>query len=117
MHRDFREFGSSGAAWDRQTIVEDTSGDTAKRIVATQPPLLLVSGERDHPALRTDATDPVEVLRRRYTHPDEVELTTVPNLPHPLADEPGLQPAPQLPATKVVDETPTQWFLRQLTAT
>jgi hypothetical protein len=40
----------------------------------------------------------------------------VPDLPHPLADEPGLEPAPQLPAAKVVDEILTQWFLRQLTA-
>jgi len=41
----------------------------------------------------------------------------VPGLAHPLADEPGLEPAPQLPATMEVDEILTQWFLRQLTAT
>ncbi len=80
------------------------------------PPLLLVSGELDHPPLRTDAAALVDALHERYAHPDEVELTTVPDLPHPLADEPGLQPAPQLPAAKVVDEILTQWFLRQLTA-
>ena len=84
--------------------------------VTAQPPLLLVSGELDHPALRTDAAALVDALRERYAHPDEVELRTVPDLPHPLADEPGLEPAPQLPATKVVDEILTQWFLRQLTA-
>jgi len=84
--------------------------------VTTQPPLLLVSGELDHPALRTDAAALVDALRERYAHPDKVELRTVPELPHPLADEPGLEPAPQLPATKVVDEILTQWFLRQLTA-
>jgi dienelactone hydrolase len=84
--------------------------------VTAQPPLLLVSGELDHPALRTDAAALVDALRERYEHPDEVELITVPDLPHPLADEPGLELAPQLPATKVVDEILTQWFLRQLTA-
>jgi len=84
--------------------------------VTAQPPLLLVSGELDHTALRTDAADLVNALRVRYAHPDEVELTSVPGLPHPLADEPGLEPAPQLPAAKVVDEIVTQWFLRQLTA-
>lgn len=84
--------------------------------VTAQPPLLLVSGELDHPALRTDAAALVDALRERYAHPDEVELRTVPDLPHPLADEPGLEPAPQLPAAKMVDEILTQWFVRRLTA-
>jgi len=42
--------------------------------VTAQPPLLLVSGERDHPDLRTDAADLVHALRGRYAHPEEVEL-------------------------------------------
>jgi dienelactone hydrolase len=84
--------------------------------VTAQPPLLLVSGELDHPAFRTDAAALVDALRERYTHPDDVELTTVPDLPHPLAEEPGLEPAPQLPAAGVVDEILTRWLLRQLTA-
>jgi len=83
--------------------------------LTAQPPLLLVSGERDHPQLRTDAAAMVGALRERYAHPDEVELITVPDRAHPLADEPGLEPAPQLPATRAVDEILTQWFLRQLT--
>ena len=83
--------------------------------VTAQPPLLVVSGELDHPALRTDATALVDALRERYVRPDEVELISVPDLPHPLADEPGLEPAPQGPAARVVDEILTQWFLRQLT--
>ncbi len=85
--------------------------------LTAQPPLLLVNGEQDHPAVRTDAADLARALRERYAHPDEVELITVPDLAHPLADEPGLEPAPQLPATMAVDEILTQWFLRQLTAT
>ena len=78
-------------------------------------PLLLVSGERDDPALRTDAADLVDALRTRSAHPDQVELTTVPDVAHALAEEPGLEPAPQLPAAKAVDEILTQWFRRQLT--
>jgi dienelactone hydrolase len=84
--------------------------------LTAEPPLLLVSGERDHPELRTDAAALVDALRDQYAHPDEVELTTVPDLAHPLADEPGLEPAPQLPTAKAVDEVLTQWFLRQLTS-
>jgi dienelactone hydrolase len=78
--------------------------------VPAQPPLLLVSGELDHPALRRDAAALVDALRERHAHPGEVELRTVPDLPHPLADEPGLEPAPQLPVAKVVDGILTQWF-------
>ncbi len=81
-----------------------------------QPPLLLVSGELDHPAFRTDAEDLVQALRERYAHPNEIELINVPGLAHPLADEPGLEAAPQRPAAKMVDEILTRWFLRQLTA-
>src|SRR4030088_742477 len=79
--------------------------------VTAQPPLLLVSGELDHPALRTDAAALVDALRDRYANPEEVQMRTVPDLPHPLPDEPGLEPAPQLPAARVVDEILTQWFL------
>jgi pimeloyl-ACP methyl ester carboxylesterase len=82
--------------------------------LAAQPPLLYVSGEQDHPAVRTDAVDLVHALQERYADPDGVELVTVPNLAHPLADEPGLEPAPQLPAARAVDEILTRWFHHQL---
>lgn len=85
--------------------------------LTTQPPLLLVSGEQDHPTVRADAADLVQALRETYEHPDEVELVPVPDLAHPLADEPGLEPSPQLPATRTVDMILEQWFQRQLAAT
>jgi dienelactone hydrolase len=113
------EAGSGQAyPWNAESRKTADELDFVARVgdVTAQPPLLLVSGELDHPALRTDAAALVEALRERYAHPDEIELTTVPDLPHPLADEPGLEPAPQLPATKAVDEILTQWFHRQLRA-
>ncbi|MCF6421678.1 MULTISPECIES: alpha/beta hydrolase family protein [Amycolatopsis] len=70
-------------------------------------PLLLVSGERDHPDLRADAAALVARLA-------DAELVDVPELAHPLAEEPGLEPAPQLPTTKAVDEVLADWFTRQL---
>lgn len=82
--------------------------------ITSQPPLLLVSGERDHPALRADAAALVDALRARYARPDDIELISVPDLAHPLAEEPGLEPAPQLPATRAADEVLTRWFLRRL---
>lgn len=114
------EAGSGQAyPWTAESRTTTDELDFVARVaggVTAQPPLLLVSGELDHPAFRTDAAALVGALRERYAHPDDVELTTVPDLPHPLADEPGLEPAPQLPAAKVVDEILTRWFLRQLTA-
>jgi dienelactone hydrolase len=88
------------AAADRLDFVA-RAGDIAAR--TPQPPLLVISGELDFPMLRADAAE-------------LVGLTTVANLPHPLAEQPGLEPAPQLSATKVVDEAMTQWFLCHLTA-
>jgi len=70
--------------------------------------LLIVSGELDHPALRADATD------LAAARPDLVQLTTIPALAHPLAEEPGIDPAPQLPQAKAVDDALTDWFTRQL---
>jgi hypothetical protein len=70
-----------------------------------QPPLLVLSGELDYPISCTDAAELVGALRERYAQPDHIQLTTVPDLAHPLAEPPGLQPAPQLPAAKTVDET------------
>lgn len=51
--------------------------------LANEPPLLLVSGEDDRPAVRTDVTDLAHALRERYAWPDDVEVTTVPDLAHP----------------------------------
>ena len=80
-----------------------------------QPPLLVLSGELDFPVLRADAAELVGALRERYAQPDHIALTTVPDLAHPLAEPPGLQPAPQLPTAKAVGEAITQWFLHHLT--
>ncbi|MBB2914524.1 dienelactone hydrolase [Streptosporangium becharense] len=81
-----------------------------------RPPLLVVSGELDFPALRADAAALVGALRERYTDPERVRLATVAGLAHPLAEQPGLEPAPQLPVAETVDETITEWFRRHLTA-
>lgn len=77
-----------------------------------QPPLLVLSGELDYPALRADAQELTARLRELYDAPDHVRLTTVPGLGHPLAERPGLEPAPQLPLAKDVDAAATEWFLR-----
>ncbi|MEO3847507.1 alpha/beta hydrolase [Streptomyces sp. B8F3] len=77
--------------------------------LAGRAPLLVVSGELDHPALRADASDLVEAVG------DRAELLPIPGLGHPLADEPGIEPAPQLPAARAVDAGLTTWFRGHLT--
>ena len=78
--------------------------------LAGRAPLLVVSGERDHPGLRADAVALVEASD------DRIELLSVPGLAHPLADEPGIEPAPQLPQARAVDAGLTAWFRRHLPA-
>lgn len=99
------------AAADRLDFVA-RAGEIADR--APQPPLLLVSGEQDYPALRADASELVEALRTRYAAPDTVRLAPIPGLAHPLAEEPGLEPVPGLAAAPAVDKALTDWFLTHL---
>ena len=79
--------------------------------IARRAPLLVVSGELDHPTFRSDALDLVEALG------DRSELLSVPELAHPLADEPGIEPAPQQRLAREVDIGLTTWFHRHLVAT
>lgn len=77
--------------------------------IADRAPLLIVSGEQDHPGLRNDAQALADALGERS------ELLAIPELAHPLAGEPGIDPAPQLPTAREVDAGLTTWFRRHLT--
>jgi len=43
-------------------------------------------------------------------------LVTLPGIRGALADEPGIEPAPQTPDAARVDKAVTDWFRRSLTA-
>ncbi|MFI9404108.1 alpha/beta hydrolase family protein [Nocardia sp. NPDC052316] len=79
-------------------------------VLAGRAPLLVVSGEEDHPALRADALELVDAIG------NSAELLSIPGLAHPLAEEPGIEPAPQLPTARAVDAGLTAWFRRHLPA-
>ncbi|MFG3255383.1 alpha/beta hydrolase [Streptomyces sp. NPDC048172] len=79
--------------------------------IAGRAPLLVVSGEEDHLGLRADASELADALGER------AELLSVPGLAHPLADEPGIEPAPQLPLAREVDARLVAWFRRHLPGT
>ncbi|MET9863186.1 alpha/beta hydrolase [Streptomyces smyrnaeus] len=93
---------------DSEKVVDSLDFVTKAPAIAGRAPLLVVSGELDHPALRADALHLVDALGERS------ELLSIPGLAHPLADEPGIEPAPQLPPARKVDAGLTAWFRRHL---
>ena len=70
-------------------------------------PVLVVSGEVDHPPLRADALELADAL-------PQCRLVGVPGLGHPLAERPGVEPAAQIPNARVVDQAVTDWFNQHL---
>jgi pimeloyl-ACP methyl ester carboxylesterase len=89
--------------WDPAAEELAAELDFIRRAGELTTPLLVVSGADDFPPLRADAMALAEAA-------PNAELHTVPGLAHPLAEEPGLNPAPQLPLAKQVDEKITAWL-------
>jgi pimeloyl-ACP methyl ester carboxylesterase len=98
--------------YDTETehIVDNLDFVARADTIAGRAPLLVVSGELDHPDLRADALDLVASVGER------AELLSIPGLAHPLAEEPGIEPAPQLPLAGEVDAGLATWFRSQLAA-
>jgi dienelactone hydrolase len=93
---------------ESDAMVDDLDYLARAGAIADRAPLLVVSGELDHPGLRADALRLVEAMGER------AELLSIPGLAHPLAEEPGIEPAPQLPPAREVDAGLTAWFRRRL---
>jgi pimeloyl-ACP methyl ester carboxylesterase len=94
-------------SWDPASNALADELDFVARAADITVPLLLVSGEDDHAQFRVDAADLSAAA-------PSVELRTVPGLAHPLAEEPGIEPAPQGELAKVVDDALTAWFVRHV---
>ena len=71
-----------------------------------------------HAAGRAGFLDPAERLpaerAKRYAEPDRVDLRVVPGMGHALAEEPGVDAAPQTPAAAAVDRLAVDWLGRHL---
>lgn len=80
----------------------------------SQPAVLLVVGEEDDPALSASAAEMATALRQSYGTADRALVVSVPQMEHALADEPGLEPAPQASHAAMVDLLATQWFQQHL---
>ncbi|HSK60870.1 MAG TPA: alpha/beta hydrolase, partial [Actinomycetospora sp.] len=73
-------------------------------------PVLLVTGEEDEPEFREPAAALAERLGDRGEH------VSIPGMGHALAEEPGLEPAPQTPHAAEVDAHAVAWFRQHLGA-
>ena len=83
----------------------------ADEVAACPATLLVVGEEDDEQGFREPATRLRAELARREVVTD---LVVVPGMGHAFAEEPGIEPAPQLPAAAEVDRLASDWFARHL---
>lgn len=79
-----------------------------------QPALLCIVGADDDPAFLRQSELLRAELRQRYRDPQRVAVTTIPDMGHAFAAEPGIDPAPQTPAAVRVEAAAADWFARHL---
>ena len=90
----------------------------AEQVGRDEPAIQLVVGADDHPTgFQEPAARLRDALAASYADPDRVELITVASMPHALAEEPGLEPAPQVPHAGEVDRHAARWFQTHLAST
>jgi len=95
----------------------DFTARAAEIAAAGEPAILAVVGADDAPDGFLDpARRLTTALAARYTDPSRVDLVVVPGMAHALAEEPGLEPATQLPHARVVDQHAVTWLRRHLAA-
>jgi predicted esterase len=99
----------SRAAAERLDFVA-RAGELVKRDAAV---LLVVGALDDEEGIRAPAEQLRQVLSGHA--PDRTALVSIPEMAHALAEEPGLDPAPQTPQAARVDTVVAGWFHRHLT--
>jgi pimeloyl-ACP methyl ester carboxylesterase len=86
----------------------------APELAERQVPTLLVVGAYDD---EDGIINPAEQLRETLSdHGADASLVRIPGMAHALADEPGLEPAPQTAAAAAVDETVARWLTNHVPA-
>jgi len=79
-----------------------------------QPALLLVVGAEDDPAFSRQCERLQAELDHRYSDEQRVTMTTIPDMSHAFAAEPGIEPEPQTPQARRIESAATEWFTRHL---
>lgn len=107
---DYRWSPAAEAIADRLDFVA-RAGDLGR----DEPAVLLVVGaDDDEEGFLSPAAEVRAALAARYADPSRVALVTVPGMAHALAEEPGLEPAPQTTAAAEVDRHAVSWLRRHL---
>jgi dienelactone hydrolase len=82
---------------------------------AGSPATLVVVGEKDDDAGFVEPARKLQAeLARRYADADRAQLVVVPGMAHALAEEPGMEPAPQTSHAAEVDRHAVRWLERHL---
>ena len=76
-----------------------------------KPAVLLVVGEQDD---EEGFRQPAARLRDALGARTEVDMVVVPGMVHALAEEPGMEPAPQTPHAAEIDRLAVDWLRRHL---
>jgi len=97
-----RRFGVTYAWSERSREVAQRLDFVARAGELKGVDVLLVVGEDDDAAVR----EPAAALRAAL----DGELVTIAGMEHALAEEPGIEPAPQIPAAAEVDRLAARWF-------
>ncbi len=85
-------------------------------VAAGQPAVTLIVGEADDREFSEAALQLRAALAARYDDASRVTVTMVAGMPHALAEEPGLEPAPQTSDAATVDALAVDWLRRHLGA-
>lgn len=82
---------------------------------AGEVPLRIVAGQEDAlKELPIASKALIEELSKLYSQPERASYVSVPGLGHALAEEPGMEPAPQTEGAMQVDAEVTKWLKRWL---
>jgi len=76
------------------------------------PIRLIVGSEDDVDGFLAPAERLRDALETRYREPTLLDLVTVAGMAHGLADEPGMEPAPQTETAKAADALAVAWLAR-----
>jgi alpha-beta hydrolase superfamily lysophospholipase len=87
----------------------------AAETAARQPAVRIIVGALDDAeGFREPAGELREALAAHYTEPARVDLVTIEGMGHELAEEPGVEPAPQLPQAAEADRLAVAWLRAHL---
>jgi pimeloyl-ACP methyl ester carboxylesterase len=113
-----RHFGLTYNWTDRSRAVAETLDFVARAsaIAERRPglPILAVVGEDDDSAFVEATMSLHEALASAYGSRERLALLKIAGLAHPLAAEPGIDPAPQTDAARRVDMEVSRWLNRYL---